>query len=307
VTGVVEKVLFREGQDVKSGDLLFTLNPEPFQAALDQLEADLARDRAQLENARAQADRSARLFEEGIVSKEQYDAIRTNAASLAAAVQADEAAIKRAKIDLGYCSIRSPLDGRTGTLLVDPGNVVKANDTALVAINQIHPIYVTFAIPEKYLDAVRRSRQKDRLHVTASIPGSEGTPAQGTLSFLDNTVDQSTGTIKLKATFANADSRLWPGQFVTVALRVGTQDHAVVVPSQAVQTGQAGQYLFVVKPDLTAESRPVVAGLTVAGETVIERGVQAGEQVVVSGQLRLIPGAKVEVKQTPEGNPSRPS
>jgi membrane fusion protein, multidrug efflux system len=307
VTGLVDKVLFKEGQDVKAGDLLFTLDAQPFQAALEQLEANLARDKAQLDNLRAQADRSAKLYQDGIVSKDQYDSLHANAEAMAAAVLADEAAIKRAKIDLSYCSIYSPIDGRTGSLLVYRGNVVKANDTSLVAINQILPIYVTFAIPEKNLDAVKKSRLKGPAKVIASIPGGEARAAEGFLSFLDNSVDPTTGAIKLKATFSNGDNRLWPGQFVRVTLRLGIQDDVVIVPSQAVQSGQSGQYVFIIKPDMTAESRSVIPGDTTAGETVIEQGVQAGEQVVITGQLRLVPGAKVEVKSTEEGNKHKPS
>ncbi len=307
VAGFIEEVLFREGQDVKKGDLLFRLDPRPFQATLAQLEANLARDEAQLQNARAQADRYTRLFEEGIVSKEQHDSFRTSADALAAAVRADRAAIERAKVDLSYCEIYAPLSGRTGNLLVDRGNVVRANETTLVVINQVHPIYVAFAVPEQQLDEIRKLQAKGPLKASAAVPDEDRPPAEGTLSFVDNTVDNTTGTIQLKATFANADSRLWPGQFVNVTLNLRAQPNTVVVPSQAVQTGQDGQYVFVVNSNLTADSRPVVPGATVGDETVIEQGIQAGDQVITSGQLRLTPGAKVDIKNTPEraqGNPS---
>jgi multidrug efflux system membrane fusion protein len=297
VAAQVEQVLFREGQDVKKGDLLFTMDARPYQAALQQLEANQARDEAQLQNARAQDERYTRLFQEGIVSKDQYDTFHTNRDALAAAVQADKAAIEKAKVDLGYCSIRSPLDGRTGTLLIHPGNVVKDRDTVLVVINQIHPIYVTFAVPEQDLPDIKRYQAAGPLRVEALIPEDKQGPVQGALSFVDNAVDTTTGTIKLKGTFENSDNRLWPGQFVNVVLKLTSQANALVVPSQAVQTGQSGQYVFVIKPNMTAESRPVVTGSTIAGETVIEQGLQAGETVVTDGQLRLAPGTRVELKK----------
>jgi len=297
MAGEVEQAYFKEGQDVKKGDLLFTLDSRPYQAALHQLEANLARDQAQLENARAQAERYTRLFQEGIVSKEQYDSFRTSADALAAAALADKAAIERAKIDLDYCSIRSPMDGRTGSLLVHPGNIVKANETILVVINQITPIYVSFSVPEQDLAEIKQRMAAGSLPVEALIPDGELHPVPGTLTFVDNAVDNTTGTIRLKGTYANTEGRLWPGQFVNVVLKLTSRPNAIVVPSQAVQTGQSGPYVFVIKPDLTAESRPVTAGSTVGGETVIEKGLQPGETVVTDGQLRLAPGTKVEVKR----------
>jgi multidrug efflux system membrane fusion protein len=300
LAGEVERVLFKEGQEVKEGDLLFTLDARPYQATLRQLEANLARDQAQLENARAQAERYTKLFQEGVVSKEQYDSFRTNADALAAMLRADQAAIEKAKVDLGYCSIQSPLEGRTGSLLVHPGNVVKANETVLVVINQVTPIYVSFSVPEQNLPEIKKRMAAGSLAVGAIIPNDESNPVEGTLTFVDNTVDNTTGTIRLKGTFANTERRLWPGQFANVVLRLTSRPNAVVVPSQAVQTGQAGQYVFVIKPDLTAESRPVVSGSTVGGETVIEKGLQPGETVVTDGQLRLAPGMKVEVKKSSE-------
>jgi multidrug efflux system membrane fusion protein len=297
LAGTVERAFFVEGQDVKEGDLLFTLDSRPYRATLQQLVANLARDQAQLENARAQAERYTKLFQEGIVSKEQYDSFRTAADALQATVRADEAAVEKAKVDLDYCTIRSPLAGRTGSLLVHPGNIVKANETVLVVINRITPIYASFSVPEQNLAEIKQRMAAGRLAVTAIIPDDEQHPVQGTLTFVDNSVDNTTGTIRLKATFANAERRLWPGQFVNVVLKLTQRPNAIVVPSQAVQTGQAGQYVFVIKPDLTAESRPVVPGATVAGETVIEKGLQPGETVVTDGQLRLTPGAKVEVRK----------
>jgi multidrug efflux system membrane fusion protein len=298
VEGIVERVHFKEGQDVKQGDLLFTIDSRPFETALHQAEANLARDVALEKNAKAQADRYSKLFEAGIVSQEQYDQFRTSAESYEAAVRADKAAVERARLDLSYCTIRSPIDGRTGSLIVHEGNLVKANaDTPLVVINQISPIYVDFSVPEGYLPDIRRYRAQGELRVQAIVP-NVSRPPEGFLSFLDNAVDTTTGTVKLKGKFDNRDRQLWPGQFVNVVLKLTTQPNAIVVPSQAVQTGQSGQYVFVIRPDMTAESRLVVAGSTVGGESVIEKGLQPGENVVTDGQLRLAPGSKVELKST---------
>jgi multidrug efflux system membrane fusion protein len=212
-------------------------------------------------------------------------------------VRADKAAIDKAQIDLSYCTIEAPIDGRTGAVLVHPGNLVKDNDAVLVVLNQIHPIYVTFSVPEQHLADIKRYGAGGPLPVEAIIPNQEQNTSKGVLTFIDNAVDSTTGTIKLKATFENPDNRLWPGQFVNVALTLVTQPNAVVVPSQAVQTGQVGQYVFVVKKDMTAEYRPVVAGNSVAGKTIIQKGLEAGETLVTDGQLRLVPGMKVAVKK----------
>lgn len=297
VEGTIEKAYFTEGQDVKKGELLFTIDARPFQATLQQLKANLARNQANLENAIAQSGRSAKLFEAGIVSQDQFDTYRTTADALRAAVQADKAAIEKAQIDLDYCTIRAPMEGRTGSLLVNPGNVTKANDTTLVVINQVSPIYVSFSVPEQSLAEIRRRMTSGGLSVVATTPQDDRPAAEGTLSFVDNAVDKNTGTIRLKATFSNSDHRLWPGQFVNTSLRLAIQANAVVVPSQAVQTGQSGFFAYVVKPDLSAELRPLVPGSRVGGETVIEKGLQSGETVVTDGQLLLFPGAKVEVKK----------
>jgi multidrug efflux system membrane fusion protein len=297
MAGEIERAYFTQGQDVKQGQLLFTLDRRPFQASLDQLEANLAHDQAQLANARAQAERNEKLFQAGIISKDQYDTFRTTAQAQEATVRADQAAIENAKVNLSYCSIYSPIDGRTGSYQVYPGNIAKVNDTVLVVINQIHPIYVTFAVPEQYLAAVKEYQARGPLAVEARVPNDPGPPAVGQLAFIDNAVDIPTGTIKMRATFPNPDNRLWPGQFVNVVMRLTLQPNATVVPSQSVQTGQAGKYLFVVKRDSTADLRPVVVGETVQGETVIEKGVAPGETVVTDGQLLLAPGSKVEIKK----------
>jgi multidrug efflux system membrane fusion protein len=297
MAGEIERAYFNQGQDVKQGQLLFTLDRRPFKAALDQLEATLARDQVQLANARAQAERNEKLFQAGITSKDQYDTIRTTAQADEAVVRADRAAIENAKVNLSYCSIYSPIDGRTGAYQVYPGNIAKVNDTVLVVINQLKPIYVTFAVPEQYLTEVKRYQARRHLTVEAQVPNDSRPPARGELSFIDNAVDSTTGTIKMRGTFRNPDNRLWPGQFVNVVVRLTQQANATVVPSQSVQTGQTGKYVFVVKPDLTADFRPVVAGQIVQGVTVIEKGVAPGETVVTDGQLLLAPGSKVEIKK----------
>jgi len=297
MAGEIERAYFTQGQDVKKGQLLFTLDPRPFQTTLNQLNATLARDQAQLANAQAQAERNERLFQAGIVSKDQYDTYRTTAQAQEATVRAGQAAIENAKVNLSYCSIYSPIDGRTGAYQVYPGNIAKVNDTVLVVINQVHPIYVTFAVPEQYLPDVREHQARGPLVVEAHIPNYPRPPALGQLTFIDNAVDIPTGTIKMRATFQNSDNRLWPGQFINVVMRLSVQHNATVVPSQAVQTGQTGKYVFVVKPDFTADFRPVSAGETVEGETVINKGVAPGDTVVTDGQLLLAPGSKVEIKK----------
>lgn len=298
VNGILEKVYFREGEDVRRGELLFTIDSRPFEAALRQARAALARDIAQEKFARTQASRYAALLKDGIVSQDQYEQLRATADALAETVRADRAAVDNAVVMLGYCSIRSPLDGRTGNLMVQAGNLVKANDVPiLVTINQIHPIYVTFSVPEQELAGIKRHMASRNLKVEAFIPGDTGPAEQGVISFLDNMVDSATGTIKIKGTFANGQTRLWPGQFVDVVLTLANIPDAVVAPSQAVQTGQEGQYLFVVKPDRTVALRQVETGVQFNGEIVIAKGLRAGETVVTDGQLNLVPGAKVEIKK----------
>ena len=303
VNGVVSRVHFTEGQDVRKGALLFTIDPRPFEAALKQAEAQLAKDRAQARFALEQVRRYGDLLKDGIVTQDQYDQLKANADALEAAIAADRAAVDNARVQLGYCYIRSPIDGRTGNLAVRVGNLVKANDEpVLVTINQLTPIYVSFTVPEKELPEIKKYLSGGRLKVEAVAPNDPKGPEEGTISFLDNAVDTTTGTIRLKGTFANSGLRLWPGQFVNCALTLTYLSNAVVVPTSAVQTGQQGEYLFVVKRDGTVEMRPVAVALAGGGESVIARGVKPGETVVTDGQLRLVPGAKVEVKEK-EGSP----
>lgn len=296
VEGQLARAYFAEGQEVKRDDLLFLIDPRPFEAALRQAEANLARDRAQAEHARVEAHRFARLAGEGVASREEYDRTQAQARSLEASVAADEAAVERARIQVQYCSIRSPLDGRVGQLLVHEGNVVKANETPLAVINQLRPAYVEFSVPEHDLPDIRKHMSEQPLPVEAVRSDGVGAPVAGELTFVNNTIDTSTGTVLLKAVMPNQDEELWPGQFVNVVLRLTTEKAAVMVPGRAVQTGQQGKYVFVVRPDGSVESRPVVVGQTVGDDVVIQKGVAAGEQVVTEGQLRLGPGVRVEVK-----------
>ena len=296
--GELMQVNFKEGDFIKEGDLLFVLDSRPYEAAVRQAEANLARNTAQAKNAFLQEKRYASLLKEGAASPEQYDLAKSSSDALEAAVRADRAALENARIQLSYCTIRAPLSGQTGTLKVDRGNIVKANDTSpLVIINQISPIYVTFSVAEKYFPEIKKYMASGPLKVEAAVPKSDLQPAEGVLSFIDSAVDTTTGTILLKAAFPNEAHVLWPGQFVNAALTLTAQPDAVVIPSQAVQAGQAGTYVFVVTADLTAELRAVTAGRAFGQEVVIEKGVQPGEQVVTDGQLQLVAGAKVEIKK----------
>jgi multidrug efflux system membrane fusion protein len=297
VGGELVGVHFREGTDVRAGEALFTIDPRPYEAALHQAEATLARDEANARNARLEAQRAEALFEQGVLSREQFDALHNSADALEAAVRADRAGVEAARLTLGYCTIRSPIDGRAGSLLVQRGNVVKAIDGGpLVVINRVDPIFVSFSVPERRLDEVKAARAAGQLSVEAVVAGEEARPLSGELTFLDNAVDRTTGTIRLKGTFPNRERRLWPGQFVDVRLSTGSRPDVVVVPTAALQTGQSGTFVFVVRPDLTVEARPVVTGQEVDGEVIVEKGVKAGERVVTDGQIRLVPGAKVELK-----------
>jgi multidrug efflux system membrane fusion protein len=301
IGGILTNVHFKEGQDVNKGDLLFTIDPRPYEATLRQAEANLEKDTAQLENAREEVRRYAELVKKGYVAQEQYDQIRTNAASFDAIVNADRAVVENARLQLKYCYLYSPITGRTGNLFANEGNLIKANaDNPMVVVNQIQPIYVTFSAAEQYLPEIKKYMSSGKVLVKAFITKGEDNPEEGILTFVDNTVDVATGTIKLKATFANKGKRLWPGQFVDIVMILTTQPNALVIPSQAIQTGQKGQYVFVIKNDLSVEDRPITVGRTLNSETVVEKGLQAGEKVVTDGQLRLVPGAKIEIKNKAE-------
>jgi multidrug efflux system membrane fusion protein len=297
ITGELTSVRFKEGDDVTQGQVLFTLDRRPLEAALKQAEANLARDLAQAANARAQAQRSQELATRGIATREQVETSNTTATALDATVGADRAAVENATVQLQYATIVAPLSGRTGALMADPGNLVRANDaTPLVVINQVSPIRVAFGVPERQLPLLKKHLEQGSLRVEARAPGDDQHTSEGHISFIDNAVDPTTGTIKVKGVFANADRRLWPGQFVNVVTVLTNDPHATVVPSVTVQTGQQGAYVFVVKQDQTVEMRPVVVSRTSGAETIIESGVQEGETVVTDGQVRLVPGSRISVK-----------
>lgn len=300
VTGILTQVAFREGDDVAAGQVLFQIDPRPFQAALDQARAMLARDQAQAQSAALDAQRYAELVKQDYVTKSDYDAKRAAAEGLEAAVRADSAAVANAQLSLDWATIRAPISGRTGRLLVREGNLVRANaPDPLVVINQIHPILVRFAVPEQNLPDIQRYR-RNRLPVLVSPTKSDTGLTEGVLSFVDNAVDTATGTVLLKAQFLNRDNALWPGEFLNVRLELYVEDKALVVPSQAVMTGQQGAYLFVLNQDGTARAQPVSVERTAGAYTVIAQGVRPGDEVVTDGQLRLVDGAHVEVKNVAE-------
>jgi len=325
VTGQLEQILFHEGEFVKNGQLLFTLDRRPFQAALAQADANLNRDKALLAQAQAQlsrdaanaeymqlsAERQTQLNQRGIISKDAADQVRSQADATAALVTADkanvesakaqlvaqEAAVDTARVQLSYCEIKSPIDGRTGNLSVKVGSLITANQLELITVARVDPVYVTFSVPAVHLSTIKQHMAGEKLPVTATAQDTGAQPTTGALTFVDNAVDTTTDTIKLKATFANSNHALWPGQFARVSLRLATVPHAIVVPSQAVQTGQDGQYVFVVKKDSTVEQRTVVTAQQVDQDTVVQKGLEPGEIVVTEGHLRLEPGSHVTTDQ----------
>ncbi len=324
VAGQLLENHFKEGDFVTKGQLLFTIDPAPFEAAVAQAEATLEKDQAQLQLAEAnlardsaqeqyaknEAQRYTSLNEKGLITKENAEQIRTQAATIEQSVQADRAAIassranvaadtaalNAAKLQLSYCKIYSPLDGRTGTVFLKPGNLVKAADVPIVVINQVNPIYVNFTVVQQYWPDIKKQIANGGLKVRAMVPQDNGGPLEGTVAFVDNTVDQATGSIHLRATFDNSQHRLWPGLFVNTVLKLSEQADATVVPSQAVVEGQNGTIVYVVKADGTVEVRPVVSPRATGGFSVIEKGLQLGEVVVTDGQTRLTSGAKVQIK-----------
>lgn len=296
VAGVIAQVHFKEGQEVKAGELLFSIDPKPLQAALARAEAELERNRVEAETARREAARFADLLASGFVSRDEAEAVQGRAASLQAAVAASKASVEQAKIQLGYSAIRAPQSGRTGALLVHPGTVVKANDAPdLVTIQTLAPIQVGFSLPERQLPQLRRHLAQGPLELQALIAGEEQQPEFGRISFLDNAVDSATGTIRLKGDFANEQGRLWPGQFVELRLVLETLPAALTVPTAALLSGQQGSYLYVVGAEDIVATRPVTVGIASGDDSVIEAGLAAGETVVVEGQQKLSPGARVKL------------
>jgi membrane fusion protein, multidrug efflux system len=302
IDGQISQVHFKEGEEVREGDLLFSLDDRALRAQLAQSEAALDRDRASLQRAKLEVTRQSGLATRGVASAQKFEDVETSVAVLNATVRAGEAAVENARVNLNYASILAPINGKTGSINLKKGNLVKATEFAgsvpLVTITQLRPIYVTFTVPEPHLATLRAA--KDSLPVVATIPSQTQTPITGALAFIDNQVDVATGTIALKAEFANDDTRLWPGQFVNVTLMLGVQADAIVVPAAAVQVGQNGPYVFVVRPDATVELRLVRVDRTIDGKTVVAEGLAAGDRVVVDGQLRLDNGTRVAV-QRPEG------
>jgi membrane fusion protein, multidrug efflux system len=300
VTGLLERVTFHEGDEVTAGQVLFAIDPRSFQAALDQAKGMLARDAAQLQAAELDAQRYAELVKQDYVTKSDYDTKRAAAEALRATVRADSGAVANAALNLEWATIRAPIAGRTGRLLVRAGNLVRANGPEpLVVIHQIHPILVRFAVPEQYLPDIQRYRH-NRLPVLVAPSKTDTVFTEGMLSFVDNSVDTTTGTVLLKGEFPNQDNALWPGEFVNVRLQLYVEQKAVVVPGQAVMNGQQGTYLFVLNQDGTARSQPVTVERTAGAFAVIAQGVKSGDEVVTDGQLRLTSGALVEVKGVTE-------
>lgn len=296
VDGQIVEVNFKEGAPVRKGEVLFRIDPRPYEATLRQAEANALRDAAARDQARSQERRYNELLEKNFISKEAYAQIRTNAETAAAVAKASQAALENARLNLEYCTIRSPLDGFVGKVLLQAGNLVKANDVnPLVVINQVRPIYVNFAVPEQSLAEVRKRMGEAPLEVEVLPVDAAQVHPKGKLIFVDNAVDPNTGTIRLRAQFDNVNAELWPGQFVNVSVRLYEEGNALVVPTQAVQTGPEGQYVYVVGDDMTAELRRINVKRTEGERAVVAEGLKAGERVVTRGQLRLGPKVRVQV------------
>jgi multidrug efflux system membrane fusion protein len=306
VPGQLLNVHFNEGDFVRKGQLLLTLDPRPYEAALAQAKAALARDKAIAVNNRLQARRYSKLLEEGIMPASQVEALNSAADSSDAVVNSDEAAIKTAELNLEYSTIYSPIDGRTGALMLKPGNLVKVADVPIVVINQVNPIFVNFAVPQQFWPDIKKYMAQGTLHVKATVPRDLGPAEDGTISFVDNAVDPTTGTIHLRATFTNSQNRLWPGLFVNIVLTLSEQRGAIVVPAQAVIQGENGPFVYIVKPDKRVEPRAIVPERTINGDTVIVKGLQLGETVVTDGQTRLEPNARIEIKSSDAANADLP-
>ncbi|HKV47832.1 MAG TPA: efflux RND transporter periplasmic adaptor subunit, partial [Candidatus Acidoferrales bacterium] len=290
-----KEVHYKPGQAVQQGDLLVSLDQSPFLAALAQAEATLTRDKAQAQLNATELKRYNELLQAGVVPQEQYEQHQATSSASNATVAADEAAIQTAKIQLSYCSIYAPITGVTGAQLISPGTTVSANNLpVLVVINQVSPIYVKFSVPQQYLESVKNLMARSHLPVQA-MPPNDSKPESGVLTFVNNTIDTTTGTIQLMGTFSNTDQRLWPGQFSNVSLKLNEQQNVLTVPAPAVQTGQQGSYAYVLKPDMTVDVRQVKVGQTVNEKTEILQGLSEGETVVTDGQVRLVPGSKVYV------------
>ncbi|SEM06480.1 membrane fusion protein, multidrug efflux system [Syntrophus gentianae] len=296
VDGILAKVHFRKGRNIRRGDLLFTIDPRSYQAALDQAKANLVRDRALEENALVNAARFQELFKRGLISRSDNDKARADAAALSATVRGNRAAIASASLQVERCSIRSPINGKAGDLLTHEGTLIKANDVPMVAINQIQPIEVFFSVSQAELPEIRSAMTQGILKVKAGLPQDSNPPEEGELFFIDNAIDKGTGTVRLAGIFSNDREVLWPGQYVSVTLVLGIRKDALVVPAVAIQTGQEGKFVFVVKEGDTVEVRPVMVQMTSGTEAVIEKGLQAGERVVTDGQLGLVPGARIKIK-----------
>jgi membrane fusion protein, multidrug efflux system len=303
VDGQITKVFFKEGQDVKTGDPLFQIDPRPFQAALDQAKANKAKDQASLQGAQLDLQRYSKLMPSGFQTQQQYDQQKATVGQFQGAVQADQAQIDTAQLNLDYATVRSPIDGRTGQRLIDIGNYVQATqNTNLVTVTQLKPIYVNFTLPQTELDAVRQANESNQLAVEAYGQDNKTLLSEGKLTLIDNQVDTATGTFHLRATFDNNDLRLWPGEFVNARLVLSTKRNAVTVPAETVMQGPQGAYVYVIKPDGTADRRSVTIAMTQEGRAVIDKGLAAGERVVVEGQYRVTQGGKLQIRDGPNSN-----